>query len=307
MDSKKLSELKQIFADGPRAPVGTYSWANYFQDQLVGWKAAPIFFTAFSMFALAQSAIGFTLSEFMKTVLDGYNGVVGVLTWPLRELVEPVIVFIASTFKLEIDLGVGWRHALFILAMYFLIDLRVGYLRRRSALVATLSTAAIGMVIAMVASTSSVVFAALSQPLLSAMSPPLGFALYEMFKAPITAKYMPVQGMTYWASALYFFSFYGVGNAILAIVSLMVFLALPFSANAGAELLVLIIFIVLVALRNIVMAFSRAYVFERRRHANRTGAMLISGSMQVAGSLMLALLATAGLVVMNAASKVASG
>lgn len=300
-----LNWLREVLTGRIKIPAEEYTWSRYLSDQTLGWKAFPVFMTAFSIFALISEAIRFPLSDLFSILIDQYNYVIGVLTLPIRLLAEPLIRLISSWLGLDIELGIGWRHALFILAMYFFIDFRIGYLRRASPLTATVSTVVIGIVTATLASLCSGVLSALGMPLSASVVPPLGFAVYEMAKAPVTANFMTIEEKGKWGTFWYYFLWYGVSNSVLATISLFVYLQSPLRKTTGSEPIVLIIFIFFVSIRNIVMALYKAYTFTRTKHPKWLGHCLISGSMQVAGNLIFALIITGGLVAINAGGVIA--
>lgn len=288
------------------APSKDYTFWQLLKDSALSWKAIPVYFTTLSIVSLIQHTLELGLSKVFEFILNEYNELLELAFIPLEWLLAPAVAYLSHLFNIDIDLGESWRHALFIMFMYFVIDLRVGYLRRKSSWAAIISTSLIGIFVGTVFSTLSAMAAAADRKITAALIPAVGFGVYEMIKAPFTASMSPVMNKSWRESFFYFFNWYGVGNLIIGLCAFLIFLISPLSSKDAAEFLILVIVLFLISLRNLVAAFYRAYFITRKIHSNWIHHFLISGSVQVAANLIIALFLGIVSLILNAGLKALS-
>ncbi len=272
---------------------------RYFVD----FRAISILFTSLSIFGFVHAGLNFGLSRAFELLLSVYNES---LSFVLKlTQIEPALRFILSRlskiFDIDLDLHEHWRHSFVVMALYFAIDLR-SYVDRKLPLPATISSAIFGVLIAIAFSVASGIYSLADPIRLAIVLPIAGFVLYELAKAPVTATFVPIVGLSWLQTYLYYTINYGVFNAALGFASVKVFEAPQLVKLDGSGALIFVAFLILLCLRNVLVSAFKA-TWKRNTEISWWSQFFGSGSVRAAVNIVYALGLCALYLMSNAALK----
>ncbi len=272
---------------------------EFLKEQLFSFKAASAYLTSLSLLGMLEEGLKFGLSRLFHAALAYYEAFLAFVFTPIEFLFNRLFSILHLLFAWDLHLLGEWRHAFMVMGLYFIVDLRAGYIPRRFPWPATASTAGIGLLIASVFSIGGGYLGENISPIWAVLMPIFGFGVYELLKAPISASYIPISSYSWTGTFAYYSLLYGVGNLLLGGFSVLAYMTSPWASVPGAEVLILVFFLFLLAVRNLVVAWIKTFIVKVNAR-DRLMTFLTSGSVRVAINVLYTLLMLFGNVVINA-------
>lgn len=200
-----------------------------------------------------------SLSEFSRILLESYNEILDRAFSFFEPYVLASLREISRLFRFDPELYSHWRHTFLIFGTYAATDIR-SYFSRGLPFVTIFFTILLALTLVTLVSVASGLFPLQAPSGLALLLPILGFAAYEMLKAPITGYYLPINDLTKWKTTVYYFFWYGVVNVFLGLAAFFV-VFIFFGIGGDASVIVLVVFLIFLSIRNILVALRKAFKY----------------------------------------------
>ena len=235
--------------------------------------------TAVALVSFASQSSGLELSEILNKLLLSYQELRDRLLSPVGELLE--LAFLK--FGLEIRTSNLWAESVGVMGTYFLTDYMQNYVGNRRPIGLHLTTLLNGLSVTLIFSLLGDNLGGVGE--FNIIYPILGFSMYELIKAPITATWLRAEQHSFWQALRWYIVLFAGMNLLLGFVAtLPKTIGLP-GYNEKYDVILLIAFWALLIIRNLaVTAYRQAFV-ETNLPGSKFENFIGSGSVKIAMSL----------------------
>jgi hypothetical protein len=269
------------------------------RQRLLSFRLVSLYLTSLSLFGIIHDSLRFGLSNLFASTLAYYNAFIGFVFQPLELVLVTILNMLKPILPFGFELIGEWRHAFVVMGIYFAADLRGSYIPRNLPWQATVSAAIFGLLVSLIFSVAGGYLGETKNPIWAILMPILGLSVYELLKAPFSASFVPIPSYSWLGTFSYYSLIYGVGDLILGAISTLLYLTSPWSSEPGAEVIVLIIFLLLLAMRNFIAAWIKLYIVPLEKEVSRSTTYVRSGSVRLAINLLYALILLFSYVLIN--------
>jgi hypothetical protein len=219
------------------------------------WGGAGLLGRLWSIMSLvALLTIAFRTSLFipLQLMLEWYLEAADFFLGRFDPLLKTVMEYLGGWLAVDIRLYPHWKHILVPMWLYFSVDAKAMWISERKLF--SIFTVVWGGLVAWVASVASGTSPLDDPNMLPMIFPAAGFVLYAFVIATWSAVSRTFEGYTRWQVFRYYVIVFPVGNAIIACAVIFLgFYARSF-IPIGLNVVLMILFIVGMALRNILVS-----------------------------------------------------
>lgn len=250
-----------------------------------------------SLFTLAKEGYEFGVSRPFEIVLGYYNTFISAIFFPLRPLVAQFVDALRGLLAVDIDLSAHWQHTFVLLSLVLIASLRT-YVERRLYINGVV-TLVFGFCIFLAASVGSGMVAVDHRLFLTASIAIAGFTAYEIVNAAWQAWYHLRNNDSRSTNFLYYVKTTAVPDGLLGAASIA-FVAFVWTPGLAANVTALIIFILLLAFRNLAVGLYQTAKFSDLSIQRFQDAFIQYGSTKLGLSILFSMGTFAGFLVVNA-------